>query len=117
MEFSLATFASGLSADPGHGDQGADEEWFLVEELGQAGADLAFFGRQVASVTHKGLHASDIYIYIRSMDMSQAFFEREFAHPSKFTGFGGTYEGLGLEKIPFAEFLCVDRLPDNIFCL
>jgi hypothetical protein len=56
MEFSLGTFASGLSADPGHGDQGADEEGFLVEDLGQAGADLAFLGRQVASVAHPDLH-------------------------------------------------------------
>jgi hypothetical protein len=65
MEFSLGTFTSGLAADPGHGDQGADEQGFLVEKLSQAGADLAFFGWQVASVAHQDLLLSDIYKYIR----------------------------------------------------
>jgi hypothetical protein len=55
MEFSLGAFTAGLAADPGHGDQGADEQGFLVEELGQAGADLAFLGRQIASMAHKNL--------------------------------------------------------------
>jgi hypothetical protein len=41
------------------------------------------------------------------MDPSQAFFEREFAPHEKFTGFGGPYEGLGIEKILFAEFLFI----------
>jgi hypothetical protein len=52
MEFSLGAFTAGLAADPGHGDQGSDEQGFLVEELGQAGAGLAFLGRQEASVAH-----------------------------------------------------------------
>jgi len=52
MEFSLGAFTAGLAADPGHGDQGSDEEGFLVEELGQVGAGLAFLGRQEASVAH-----------------------------------------------------------------
>jgi hypothetical protein len=55
MEFSLGTLTPGLAADPGHGNQGADEQGFFVKELGQARADLAFFGRQVASVAHKDL--------------------------------------------------------------
>jgi len=55
MEFPLGAFTSGLAADPGHGDQGSDEQGFLVEELGQAGAGLAFLGRQVASVAHRDL--------------------------------------------------------------
>jgi hypothetical protein len=55
MEFSLGAFTSGFAADAGHGDQGTDEKGFLVKELGQAGAGLAFFGRQVSAVAHKGL--------------------------------------------------------------
>jgi hypothetical protein len=55
MEFPLGTFTAGFSADPGHGDEGADEQGFLVEELSQAGADLAFLCRKVASVAHNDL--------------------------------------------------------------
>ena len=54
MGLSLGTFTSGLAADPGHRDQGADEQGFLVEKFGQAGADLAFLGREVASLAHPG---------------------------------------------------------------
>jgi hypothetical protein len=42
MEFSLSTFTPSLAADPGHRDQGADEQRFLMENLGQAGSHLAF---------------------------------------------------------------------------
>jgi len=42
VEFPSAAFASGLATDPGHGDQRADEQGPLVEELGEAGAGLAF---------------------------------------------------------------------------
>jgi len=66
MKFSLGAFTSGFAADPRHGDQRADEQGLLVEELGQAGAGLAFLGWKVAAVTHK--------------DRCQAFFECEFAH-------------------------------------
>jgi hypothetical protein len=55
MELPLGASTADLAADPGHGDQRADEQGFLVEELGQAGADLAFLGRKVASVAHKDL--------------------------------------------------------------
>jgi hypothetical protein len=65
MEFSLGTFTAGFPANPGHRDQRADEQGFLVEKFGQAGADLAFLGRQVAAVAHPDLLLSDIYIYIR----------------------------------------------------
>jgi hypothetical protein len=44
MEFSSGALASRLATPAGHGDQGADEERFLVEQLGQAGARLAFLG-------------------------------------------------------------------------
>jgi len=44
VEFATGAFTAGLAADAGHGDQAADEEGFLVEELSQAGACLAFFG-------------------------------------------------------------------------
>ncbi len=50
VEFSSAAFASGLATDSGHGDQRADEQGCLVEELGQAGAGLAFLGWQVAAL-------------------------------------------------------------------
>jgi len=53
MEFPSAAFASRLAADSVHGDQRADEQGFLVEELGQAGASLAFLDREVATVAHK----------------------------------------------------------------
>ena len=65
MKFSLGAFTSGFTADPRHGNQRADEQGFLVEELIQPGAGLALFGGKIATVTHK--------------DMGQAFFECEFA--------------------------------------
>jgi hypothetical protein len=55
MKFSLGAFTSRLAADPGHGDQRADEEGLLVEQLGQAGAGLALLGRKVSTVTHNDL--------------------------------------------------------------
>mgnify|MGYP001593736187 CR=1 FL=1 len=60
MELSSGAFTAGFTADPGHGDQGSDEQGFLVEELGQAGAGLAFLGRQEASVAHIDLLQADI---------------------------------------------------------
>jgi len=65
MKFSLGAFTSGFTADPRHGNQRADEQGFLVEELGQPGAGLALFGGKIATVTHKDLLSSDIYNYIR----------------------------------------------------
>jgi hypothetical protein len=49
------------------------------------------------------------------MDPSQAFFEREFAHHNRFTGFERTYEGLGIEKILSAEFLNSAHPPHGHF--
>jgi len=42
VELSLSTFTPGLATDPGHRDQGADEQGFLVDKLGQARSRLAF---------------------------------------------------------------------------
>jgi hypothetical protein len=85
MKFSPGAFTSRFAANPVHGDQGGDEERFLVEEFGQAGAGLAFLWGKVATVTHKDLLFSDIYKYIRLKDTSQAFFEREFAQITEST--------------------------------
>jgi hypothetical protein len=65
MEFSPGAFTSGFAADPVHGDQRADEQGSLVEELGQPGAGLAFLRGKVATVAHKDLLLSDIYKHIR----------------------------------------------------
>jgi hypothetical protein len=62
VEFSLSAFAAGLAADPGHRDQGADEQGFLVDKLGQAGSHLALLCRKVASVAHHHLQYYLIYI-------------------------------------------------------
>jgi hypothetical protein len=55
MKFSPGAFTSGLAADPVHGDQRADQQGPLVEELGQAGAGLAFLWGKVATVAHNDL--------------------------------------------------------------
>jgi len=60
MELSLGAFTSGFAADPGHGDQGANEEGLFMDKLGQAGSELAFLCRKESSVAHKHLPLSDI---------------------------------------------------------
>jgi len=55
VEFPSAASASGLATDSGHGDQRADEQGLLVEELGQARSGPAFLDRQIATVTHDSL--------------------------------------------------------------
>jgi len=100
VELSLSTFTSGLAADPGHGDQGADEQGFVVQNLGQAGSRLAFLGRQVASVAHRYTsYLSDILYYIRQSNISQAFFECEFAQNGGLIRMGRIYAELSIEKI------------------
>jgi hypothetical protein len=64
VELSLSAFTSRLAADPGHRDQGADEQGFVVQNLGQAGSRLAFLRRQVTSVAHRNTSFYLIYLYI-----------------------------------------------------
>jgi hypothetical protein len=91
VEFSLSAFAAGLATDPGHRDQGADEQGFLVDKLGQTGSHLALLCRKGASVAHHHLLLSDIYTYIRQKNTSQAFSKCEFAQNRGFTPIDGNY--------------------------
>jgi hypothetical protein len=75
VQLATGAFASGFPAESGHGDQRADEEGLFVEELSQAGADLAVFGREMGAVAHRVSFLYLIYINISALrPNSQALF-------------------------------------------
>jgi hypothetical protein len=63
VELTLVAFTSGLATAARHRDEAADEEGFLVKELGQTGAGQAFLGGQVVAVLH-GVGPPFILIYV-----------------------------------------------------